>query len=83
MIQVLLFAGLRDLAGVDSIEIPSDGISHVRDLPAALSEFLPAELIEALRDESTMVSVNHKYAAWDAPLPDGAQVGLLPPVSGG
>ena len=44
---------------------------------------MPIELIDALSDQSAMVSVNHKYAGWDALLTDDAEVGILPPVSGG
>jgi len=83
VIKLLFFANLRDFAGVDSIEIPSEGVSEVRDLLTVLNGVLPNEIIDYLRDESAMVSVNHKYAGWDAPLTDGAEVGFLPPVSGG
>jgi len=55
----------------------------VRDLLSAFNGLLPDELVENLSDESAMVSVDHKYAGWDAELHDGAEVGLLPPVSGG
>lgn len=83
MIKVLFFAYLRDAAGTDSYEIDSDGITNIRQLVAKLGEALPQELTEALADESAMVSVDHKYAGWDALVHDGAEVGILPPVSGG
>jgi len=83
MINVLFFAHLRDLAQTDQIEIEAEGITHVRDLLTAFGAKLPSELIAALEDETAMVSVNHKYAGWDAGLKDGAEVGILPPVSGG
>jgi molybdopterin synthase sulfur carrier subunit len=83
MIRVLLFANLRDIAGVSQIELPLGNMLQVRDLLTGLSPQVPAALIEALSDESAMVSVNQKYAGWDAPLFDGAEVGILPPVSGG
>jgi len=83
MIKVLFFAHLRDLAGANQIELPLGDITHVRDLLTALEPHVPKDLVDALRDESAMVSVNHKYAEWDALLPDNAEVGILPPVSGG
>ncbi len=83
MIKVLFFAHLRDLANTEQIEIPAGDITYVRDLLDAMQPFVPLELIDALREESALVSVNHKYAAWDAELHDGAEVGILPPVSGG
>jgi len=83
MIKILLFANLRDLAGTDQIELPLGNMTHVRDLITGLSAHVPPELINALSDESAMVSINQKYAGWDALLFDGAEVGILPPVSGG
>ena len=83
MIKVLFFAHLRDLAGLDQIELPLDDMVYVKDLLGQFELHLPRELIDALSDESAMVSVNHKYAEWGDLLPDGAEVGILPPVSGG
>lgn len=83
MIKVLFFAHLRDLAQVNEITIERGEILYVRDLLVNLAGKLPQELIDALSDESAMVSVNQKYAGWDAELPDFSEVGILPPVSGG
>lgn len=83
MINVLFFAGLRDAAQADSIEIDPAGISDVRSLVAELARQLPEELRQALSDETAMVSVDHKYAGWEADIADGVEVGFLPPVSGG
>lgn len=83
MIKVLLFAHLRDIAGINQIELPLGEMTHVRDLLSGLLPYVPIELIQALDDKTAMVSVDHKYAGWDAPLTDGVEVGVLPPVSGG
>ncbi len=83
MIKVLFFAGLRELAKTDFIEIDSDDIADVRSLVDRLRSLLPPQLSEALQDETAMVSVDQRYAGWDATLTDGAEVGFLPPVSGG
>ena len=83
MIKVLLFAHFRDIAGFDKIELPIGDMANVRDLRIALKPHVPIALIDELNSETAMVSVNHKYAGWDAPLSDGAEIGLLPPVSGG
>lgn len=83
MIRVLFFAHLRDTAGTNQVELPIGSMVKVRDLLDGLKPYVPVALIDALADESAMVSVNHKYAGWDAFLPDGAEVGILPPVSGG
>lgn len=83
MIRVLFFAHLRDLAGTNTVELPIGNMTQVRDLLTSLKPHVPIELIEELADETAMVSVNHKYAEWDALLEDNAEVGILPPVSGG
>lgn len=83
MIKVLFFAGLRDAAKTDHIEVSAEAINNVRDLVIKLSDLLPSALSEALADETAMVSVDHQYAGWEASLHDGAEVGFLPPVSGG
>lgn len=83
MIKVLFFAQLRDHAGVDSLELPLGEMRVVRDLLVGLRAYAPTELIDALSDESALVSIDHQYAGWDAELIDGAEVGILPPVSGG
>lgn len=83
MIKVLFFAHLRDVAGTNQIELPLGEMTHVRDLLSGLAPYVPIELIDILSDQTSMVSVNHKYAGWDALLPCGAEVGILPPVSGG
>ena len=83
MVKILFFANLRDIAKVDSLEINLSGAKVVRDLLVSMSEHVPNELIDALADETAMVSVNHKYAGWDGVINDGDEVGILPPVSGG
>jgi len=84
----LLFAQLRDYAQTDALEMQiarceSDEAFYVRDLLESMKNELPEQLIDALSDYTAMVSVNHKYAGWDAQLHDGDEVGILPPVSGG
>ncbi|GAA6139656.1 molybdopterin synthase sulfur carrier subunit [Arenicella sp. 4NH20-0111] len=83
MIKVLFFASLRDAAGTDDFTTCADGIADVRDLVKKMLDELPSALGDALEGETVMVSVNQKYAGWDATLNDGDEVGLLPPVSGG
>ncbi|MFT6407816.1 MAG: molybdopterin synthase sulfur carrier subunit [Arenicella sp.] len=83
MIKVLFFAHLRDIAGANQVDLSIGDMTHVRDLLRGLLPHVPIELIEALEDQTAMVSVNQKYAGWDAELIDGAEVGILPPVSGG
>lgn len=81
--KVLFFAQLRDVAQADSMDIELGEAKVVRDLLEVMRGQVPDALIEAIADESALVSVNHKYAGWDGAIKDGDEIGILPPVSGG
>jgi molybdopterin synthase catalytic subunit len=72
-VTVRLFAGLRERAGVARLEL--DGVARVGDVWGKLD----------LGDEPSglMYAVNREYADRDAPVQDGDEVALIPPVSGG
>lgn len=79
-ITVLFFAGLAERAGCRSLELPhepGDTVASVRDriLAAhpALEGFIP----------NLMYAVNEEYAREGDPVPPGATLALIPPVSGG
>ena len=79
-IRLLLFALYRDLAGVDEldVEVPDDAsvalaIGSLRQHDPRFSR-LPVRPV---------VAVNREYAAFDAPLRDGDELALIPPVAGG
>jgi molybdopterin synthase catalytic subunit len=72
-ISVRLFAGLRERAGVARLEV--DGVERVDEVWAKLDlGDEPAGLLYAL---------NREYVSRDAPVRDGDEVALIPPVSGG
>lgn len=78
-VNILLFAIYRDLAGAGELQVDVPEGATVRDLLGVLRardalSRLPAE---------PAVAVNRDYAALDAPLHDGDDVALLPPVAGG
>ncbi len=79
----MFFGGLQETAQTESCLIESQDVTNVRDLVVALSEQFSPSLINALNDETAMVSVNQQYAGWDVQLNDADEVGFLPPVSGG
>jgi MoaE-MoaD fusion protein len=72
-VVVKLFAGLRERAGFAQREV--EGVERVADVWPALG----------LGDEPAglLYAVNRAYAARDAKLRDGDEVGIIPPVSGG
>lgn len=78
-LRLALFAGLAELAGTRSLEVPWAGGS-VADLRRAIAGARPA--VAGLLERSA-VAIGGRYADDDAPVPAGAEVAILPPVSGG
>lgn len=79
-ITVLFFATLRERIGEKglNLEVPSNATA--RDVKNIVAEKYP-HLCDLLA--ITIVSINHDFAADDELVPDGAEVALFPPVSGG
>ncbi len=79
-VTILFFATLKDRAGVKqtSLELPDGG--RVSDLRKALVEHFPS-LAPAMG--SALLAVNHEYAQDSDEIPQGAEIALFPPVSGG
>jgi len=79
-VRVLLFAGARDAFGTDEVlaRIPLDGTTA--DLIRHLEDAYP-KTVEFLR--TCRVAVNQEFATPDHVIPEGAEVALIPPVSGG
>jgi molybdopterin converting factor subunit 1 len=78
-ITVLFFAIAREAAGADS-ESVAEAPATVGDLRALLAERHPA-LARVL--PRCRLAVNEEFAADGDPIPDGAEVAIIPPVSGG
>lgn len=79
-IEVLLFASLKDAARADHISVSLPENATVADLLRATSEQHPAL---ARHLPHCRVAVNREYARNDEPVREGAEIALLPPVSGG
>ena len=82
--RLLYFAWVRERIGVasESLDLPDD-VTTV----GALLEWLRGQgdrHAQALREPSTVrVAVNQEYAGLDAPVRNGDEVALFPPVTGG
>ena len=79
-VRVRLFARARDLAGAEVVEVPLPDGATVADLRARLAGVCPA--LGPLLPRAA-VAVNEDFAGDDAAIPPGAEVALIPPVSGG
>jgi molybdopterin converting factor subunit 1 len=78
--KVRLFARARELAGADTIEVALPAGATVCDLRRRIGEACPA--LAGLLQRSAL-AVNDEFAEDALTLPLGAEVALLPPVSGG
>jgi len=79
-ITVLFFANLKEKAGTSKKEIEIADETRVIDLKTLLASAIPSiqePLITAL------VSVNREYAFNEDTIPENAEIGFFPPVSGG
>ena len=79
-VTILLFAQARDRAGRGRIELELPANSRVADVLATVRREHPD--LEPLWPHLA-VAVDGELAAADAPLRDGVEIALLPPVSGG
>ncbi len=75
IVRVRLFAGLRERAGAPAVEVELAEPARVCDALAALGDVAAGVPV--------VMAVNREYAADDAPLRDGDELALIPPVSGG
>lgn len=80
MIKVALFASARDVVGSDNLELNVDESATIADVKSDLAQRYP-ELVEIMQ-RSTW-AVDHEYVDDQKSLYDNAEVGLIPPVSGG
>jgi molybdopterin synthase catalytic subunit len=74
-VRVRLFAGLRERAGADEIELSLPDGAVVRDALARLDDVVDGVPV--------VMAINQEYADPEAPLSPGDEVALIPPVSGG
>ena len=76
---VRLFAGLRERAGSDRLQVEVPEGASVAELLAAMDD----TPVGPLGPRSCVVAVNREYADGAAAVHEGDEVALVPPVSGG
>ncbi len=82
--KILYFAWLRQKTGIDAeeVEMPPE-ISDVGGLLDWLKE-RNSNFADALADfDSIRVAVNQEFAELDAPVAQGDEVAIFPPMTGG
>ncbi len=78
---VQLFAGARELAGVASVSVELPCGATVAELRSALRRDLTPAFAALVR--RSRIAVNCEFAEDSATVPEGAELALIPPVSGG
>ena len=79
-VKLLFFATLRDRAGTRSMELDIPTDLTVEGLKQKISEEYP-NLKESM--SSVLITINREYAFDEAVIPQGAEMAMFPPVSGG
>jgi molybdopterin converting factor subunit 1 len=79
-VKLLFFATIRDRAGARSLEIDIPDEMTVHGLKEKLASDMP-RLKESM--SSVLVTINREYAFDEAIVPQNAEIGMFPPVSGG
>ncbi|MFM7033708.1 MAG: MoaD/ThiS family protein [Planctomycetia bacterium] len=78
-VRVSLFAGLAAAAGTRQLEIPWQG-GTAADLRAAVAAAVPAAAALVVK---SAVAIGNDYVADASGVAAGAEIAIIPPVSGG
>jgi MoaE-MoaD fusion protein len=78
-VSVRLFAGLRERAGTDRLDVELPDGATVRELLDALA----GTPVGPIGPRQCVVAINREYADAGQPIAAGDEVALVPPVSGG
>ena len=79
-VKLLFFATIRERAGVKSLEVDVSDDLTIQGLKDKLAVDYP-NLKESLK--SVLITINREYAFDEATIPQNAEIGMFPPVSGG
>lgn len=81
MIKVLFFAQVRELVGVDALELDATfpTVDALRQQLASRSD----RWALALEEGKLLAAVNQTLVSMDHPVADGDEVAFFPPVTGG
>ncbi|MFC0229471.1 molybdopterin synthase sulfur carrier subunit [Serratia aquatilis] len=81
MINVLFFAQVRELVGIDTLSVPAE-YPTVEELRKSLCERGDRWAL-ALESGKLLMAVNQSLVAAEHPLQAGDEVAFFPPVTGG
>jgi MoaE-MoaD fusion protein len=78
-VRVLLFASYAETLGLDSIELTFESAATVRDAIRRVQALPGGERLPPM----PLCAVNLSQTSLDAPLANGDELALLPPLAGG
>ena len=79
-VKLLFFATIRERAGTKFVEMDVPDDLTILGLKEKLSMDYP-NLKESMK--SVLITINREYAFDEAVIPQNAEIGMFPPVSGG
>jgi len=79
-IKLLFFATIRDRAGTKSMELDVPEDLTVQGLKDKIATEFP-NLKDSMK--SVLITIDREYAFDEAVIPQGAEMAMFPPVSGG
>lgn len=83
MIKVLFFAQVRELLGIDKLELEfQDNLTSAEALRSHLAA-KDEKWARIMANDKLLVAVNQTISHWQASIKDGDEVAFFPPVTGG
>lgn len=80
--KVKFFASLRELVGIEELELDASSLTTLRDLVTHLRQ--THEGCAALfADRMVLMAVNQEVVGLDAEISDADEIAFFPPVTGG
>lgn len=79
-VTALFFATLREQTGIKSVQLQIPPETRISEIKSILINRYPAL---ANMVDYMLIAINHEYSFDEAVIPDHAEIGLFPPVSGG
>ncbi len=79
-IKLLFFATIRDRAGTKQMDLEIPDNLTIQELKDKLSSDYP-KMAQSMK--SVLMTINREYAFDEQIVPQNAEIGMFPPVSGG
>ena len=82
MVSVKFFAVMKKLVGRESIELPIDGQTTLREILNQIEKEVP-KIRAIIKEGRTLISINQEMADEDTLVQNGDEIAMLPPFAGG